>query len=72
MKDAPAKVQMYVGESHDGKGYPEAEFNPYEQAVIFRDHHGNAIRLKPESMRQALREVTAFVELLERIGVKTR
>jgi hypothetical protein len=71
MNEASAKLQMYVGTRADGKGFTEAVYDPHQLAVLFRDKDGNEIRLDPQSMRTMVKELAAFIALLERIGVKT-
>jgi hypothetical protein len=66
MQEVASKVQMYVGTR------AEMEFSPDRDAVLFRDKDGNEIRLDPLSMRAMAQELSPFVALLERIGVKTK
>jgi len=72
MEEVSAKVQMYVGTRADGRGFTEAVYDPDQLAVLFRDKDGNEIRLDPQSMQRTVKELAAFVALLERIGVKTK
>jgi len=32
------KIMAYIGESHDGSCPLEMEYNPYEDAIIYRDN----------------------------------
>jgi hypothetical protein len=72
MKEVPAKVQMYVGQTHDGTAFTEMEYNPYAGTVTFRDHEGNQITLEPSAMSKMVDQLSTFVKLLQTLGVHTK
>ena len=69
------KIIQYVGEEwNDTGGYTEMEYNPWENAVIFRstnsDGKDEEIWLDPTKMRIMIKELTEFVDTLEYNGVE--
>lgn len=76
-----AKITMYAGEewggSMDGSGggYPEVEYDPLNDAVILRETGGgrdSEIWLNPDSMRQMIRELNDFLDLMDIVREKDR
>ena len=55
----------FIGEEHGGKGFPEMEFNPYEYAVIFRDHEDHEIWLNPDKISEMAEQLKEYAEFLK-------
>ena len=67
MKEVTAKVQRYVGTSVDGRGFTEMQFDPDQDAVLFRDKDGDEIRLGTQGMSVMAKVLSTFVALLKRM-----
>lgn len=59
------RLIAYIGEEHNGEGYTEMEFNPFEYAVIFRDSNDTEIWLDPDKIEEMAKQLKEFSEKLK-------
>jgi hypothetical protein len=70
MKEVTARIEMLAGQRFDAAAFTKVAYDPYERAVIFSDTKSE-IRLDPHCVRDMISQLTAFANVLDRLGVKT-
>lgn len=69
------RVSQYVGQEKGDRCALEMEYDPYEEAVIFRTLMSKEGRehveiwLDPETIGEMVEELTAFRDTLKKIGI---